>query len=103
MNQHRIKNIKCNLSNLIFKFLDMKLEGIEKRKSPYFETFFAIPCEEYGMLGSKKTGELYINSQLSKDLINFFGMELSNYLDVIEKYVEDRFNLRITHSYNIEI
>lgn len=83
------------LNKVIFKYLDMKFDGIEKRKGVHADIVFVFPNEEYALLGWKKSGNLYVNLTLSDDIRNLFGLERSEALEVIGRYVVDRYNLKV--------
>jgi hypothetical protein len=86
---------ESRLDKVIFKFLDMKLDGIEKRKGEFTDTVFGFPNEKYGVLGWEESGILEINYELIDEIENLFGHELPDALDVIGRYVEDRYNLKV--------
>jgi hypothetical protein len=44
---------ESKLDKVIFKYLDMKLNGIEKRNGTYTDIIFVFPNNEYGLLGWK--------------------------------------------------
>jgi hypothetical protein len=86
---------ESRLDNIIFNYLDMKLNGIEKRTGKYMDILFALPDEEYAVIGWKKSGHLYVYYKIKEDIQNLFGLESSDALDVIGRYIEDRFNLKV--------
>ena len=88
------------LNDIIFKYLDMKLNGIEKRNGIYTDIVFAFPDEEYGLLGLKKSGDLYVFYELIDEIKKMFGLESPDALNVIGRYVEDRYNLEVKHTYH---
>ena len=90
------------LNNLIFKFLDTKLDGIEEKKGKYVYIVFAFPDEEYGTLGWKKSGDLYVSYKLRNEISNYFGLEKDNSLRVIGKWVEDRYNLKVINTFSLQ-
>jgi hypothetical protein len=89
------------LNDIIFKFLDAKLDGIETRKGEYVDIVFAFPDEEYGTLGWKKSGDLYVSYKLRNEISNYFGLEVDDSLRVIGKWVEDRHNLKVINTKNL--
>ena len=89
---------ESRLDNIIFNYLDMKLNGIEKRKGRYTDFIFALPDEEYGILGWKKSGVLYVYYKIKEDIQNMFGLESPDALDVIGRYIEDRYNLKVKNT-----
>jgi hypothetical protein len=86
------------LNNIIFKFLDAKLDGIETRKGEYFNVIFAFPNEEYGVLAWKKSGGLFVFYKLRDEISDYFGLEKDDSLRVISKWVEDRYNLKVMNT-----
>ena len=89
------------LINIIFDYLDWKLNGIEKRKDINTDIIFAFPNEEHGLLGWKKSGILYVYYKIKEDIQNLFGLESSDALDVIGRYVEDRYNLEVKNTISL--
>ena len=86
------------LSNLIFDYLDMKLNGVEKRKGVSTDIIFIFPNETCGMLGWNKSKFLYVHQELTDEIKNMFGLESRDALDVIGRYVEDRYNLEVKNT-----
>jgi hypothetical protein len=89
------------LNDIIFKFLDVKLDGIETRKGEYVDIVFAFPDKEYGMLGWEKSGDLFVYYKLRDEISNYFGLEVDDSLRVIGKWVEDRHNLKVINTFNV--
>jgi len=83
------------LNNLIFKFLDVKLDGIEEKKGKFYDIVFAFPGNEHGIMGWEKSEVLYVFNKLRDEISNYFGLEKDNSLRVIGKWVEDRYNLKV--------
>jgi hypothetical protein len=92
---------ESRLDNVIFNYLDIKLNGIEKRKGVNGDIIFAFPNEEYGILGWKKSGALYVFYELMDGIENMFGLENSDALDVIGRYIEDRYNLKVGYTFKL--
>ena len=90
---------KNRLNNLIFKYLDDKFEELEQIRGGYFDIFFKFPNEKYGMLGWKKSGNLYIHKSLINEISNLFGMNRHNTKEIIGKYVENTYNLKISYTW----
>ena len=89
------------VDKIIFKYLDLNLKGVEKKKPKYFEGFvFTFPDEEYGVLGWEKPGILYIYTKLIDDISNSFGLNKSDSKSVIGRWVEDRLKLEVVHTFN---
>jgi hypothetical protein len=91
---------KNKLDKIVFKYLDMKLNGIEKRKGVHTDIVFGFPNNEYGLLGWKKSGVLYVFYELKDEIKNMFGLESPDAFDVIGRYVEDRYNLKVRHTFD---
>ena len=86
------------LNNVIFKYLDVKLDGIEEKKGKFYDIVFIFPDEEYGMLGWEKSGDLYVSYELRDEISEYFGLEKDDSLRVIGKWVEDRYNLKVMNT-----
>jgi hypothetical protein len=86
------------LNDIIFKFLDVKLDGIEQRKGNYFNVIFTFPDEPYGIMGWKKSGDLAIFHKLRDEISDYFGLEKDDSLRVIGMWVEDRYNLKVMNT-----
>ena len=89
---------ESRLENLIFKFLDDKLEGIELKKGRYLDIVFAFPGEGYGLMGWEKSEALYVYWEFIDEIKLMFSMQESEFLDVIGRYVESRYNLKVNHT-----
>ena len=86
------------LNDIIFKFLDVKLDGIVKKKGEVVYIIFIFPNEEYGTLGWNKSGNLFINEELVIEISYFFETNNVDTLKVIGKWVEDRYNLKVMNT-----
>ena len=89
---------ESRLENLIFKFLDDKLEGIEIKKGDYSDIVFAFPGETYGLMGWKKPNNLFTDDLIIDDIKLMFSMNKSDAFDVIGRYVESRYNLKVRNN-----
>ena len=93
------------LNNIIFKFLDTKLDGIEKKKGNFYDIVFAFPGKKSGILAwkknpnFKKSGDLIVYIELEKEISNYFGLNTVDALNVIRKWVEDKYNLKVMNTY----
>jgi len=91
------------VDKIIFKYLDLNLKGVEKKKSKYYEGFvLAFPDQEYGVLGWKKPDILYIYYKLIENISNTFGLNESDSESVIGRWVEDRLKLEVVHTHNLD-
>jgi hypothetical protein len=86
------------LNHIMFKYLDVKLNRIEEREGYYVDVTFVFPNEKYGMFGWIKSGHLFVFVELVDEISNFFGIEHDDTLNVLGKWVEDRFNLKVTNA-----
>ena len=86
------------LNHIMFKYLDTKLDGIEKKKGEVVYIIFIFPNEEYGTLGWNKSGNLFINEELVIEISYFFETNNVDTLKVIGKWVEDRYNLKVMNT-----
>jgi hypothetical protein len=86
------------LQNIIFKYLDDKLNGIEIKKGKYSDIVLALPGEEYGLMGWENPGTLYVHWEFVDEIKLMFSMLESESLDVIGRYVESRYNLKVNRT-----
>jgi hypothetical protein len=87
---------ESRLDKVIFKYLDMKLDGIELKKGIYADIVFAFPNEEFGLMGWTNPDNLFTYYKVVKEIEDTFSMSESETLDVIGRYVESRFNLKVS-------
>jgi hypothetical protein len=89
---------ESRLENLIFNYLDSKLDGTEPMKGKYSDIVFGVPGETMGLIGIENPDwykTLYIDSELFKDITLMFSLNTGSTLDLIRKYVKSRYNLKI--------
>jgi hypothetical protein len=90
---------KTKFDNIIFKYLDMELDDIEETKGKYVDIVLRYPGEGYGTIGIQKIDngdiKVYVFFTLVEKIINLFSMESSDALDVIGRYIGNRYNLRV--------
>jgi hypothetical protein len=88
---------ESRFENLIFKYLDSKLDGIEIKKGKYSDIVFAFHNQEYGLMGwiGKKSNQLFTYYEIVNEVKTMFSMGNSDALDVIGRYVESRYNLKV--------
>lgn len=88
------------LNKVVFKYLDLNLKGLEKRKPKYYKgIIFVYPDEPYGFLGYENNGTLYIYYKLIDEISNGFGLEKSDSQSVIGRWVSDRFQLEVKNTH----
>lgn len=91
--------VNNKLHSLIFKFLDIKLSGIELRKDAYGGILFIFPNEKYGLLGWRNTNILGIGHGLAGQVQKMFNLERDYTYDVIGKYVETKYKLEVKETF----
>jgi len=92
---------ESRFENLIFKYLDNKLDGIELKKGKYSDIVFAFHNQEYGLMGwiGKKSNQLFTYYEIVNEVKTMFSMDESDALDVIGRYVESRYNLKVNKNW----
>ena len=89
------------IDKIVFKYLDTTLKRLEKREAKYFEGIvFAYPNKDYGILGWKNNGTLYIYRELIEEISSNFGMDKSDSKSIIGRWVSDRLQLEVTNTDN---
>jgi len=91
---------ESRMENLIFKYLDNKLDGVKKKKGKYCDIVFAFPGEEFGLIGWNSPDQLFTFVDLINDVKLMFSIERAYILDVIGRYVENRYNLKVSSNVN---
>jgi len=92
------------IDNIVFKYLDTTLKGLEKRKAEYFEGIvFAYPNEEFGILGLENDGNLYIYYELIDKISSGFGLNKSDCQTMIGRWVSDRFQLEGINTFRLRL
>ena len=87
------------LEQIIFKYLDVKFKDLEQSKGKYYDIVFKYPGEDYGTLGWEKSGSsLWIYYKLINNIFSFIPIEKTEIQSIIGKYVEDRYNLKVTNT-----
>jgi len=86
------------IDNIVFKYLDLNLKGLEKKEPKCFKGIvFAYPNEEFGILGwdtdGTFDGTLYIYEELRDEISNGFGLNRNDSKSIIGRWVRDRYQL----------
>ena len=94
---------ESRLENLIFKYLDNKLNGIEIKKGKFSDIVFAFPGEKVGLLAVNKYHKkgdnyLHIYFPLFDEIQTMFSMKEGDVLEVIGKYLESRYNMKLDYA-----
>ena len=94
---------ESRLENLIFKYLDSMLDGIKLKEGRYDDSLiFVFPGEEYGLMGWDKPYKLYTYYEVIDDIEHMFSMEEDDVLDIIGRYVESRYNMKVDYAPRIK-
>ena len=87
------------VDNIVFKYLDLNLTEFEIRKAKYLEGIvFGYPDKEYGILGWRKNGTLYIYSELINEISETFGLDKSESKSIIGRWFSDRYQLEVINT-----
>ena len=87
------------LDKIVFKYLDLNLKGLEKRKpKSYKGIVFAYPDEKYGILGYENNGTLRIYYKLINEISSVFGLDESDSELIISRWVSDRYQLEVINT-----
>ena len=98
---------ESKLDRVIFRYLDMKLDSIELKKGNISDIVFAFPGEEYGLIAWNKTdvwkeiqspNQLFTYYKIVDEVKNMFSMDKYDTLNVIGRYVESRYNLKVSYN-----
>ena len=93
---------ESRLESFIFKYLDNKLNGIEIKKGKFSDIVFAFPDEKVGLFAVRKYDKkgdnyLHIYLPLFESIKLMFSMEEGDVLEVIGKYLESRYNMKLDY------
>jgi hypothetical protein len=99
---------ESRLDKVIFKYLDDMLEGVELKKGKNVDIVFlfpdtmpTFPWATYGVMGWDNRGKLYIVRDIISDVKSMFSMDESDDVkNVIGRYIEDRYNLKVRNGYS---
>ena len=84
------------IDKIVFKYLDMILKNLERKKPKYYEGIvFAYPDEEYGILGWKKGDTLYVYYAIIDEISSVFKLEESDIESLIGRWASDRLQLEV--------
>ncbi len=88
------------VDKVVFKYLDNTLKHLEKRKAKSYEGIvYVFPDEEYGLLGYRTDGTLYISYKLIDEISNGFGLNQSDSNSVIARWANNRFKLEVNNTF----
>ena len=87
------------IDKVVFKYLDLNLKGLEKRKPKNYKGIvFAYPDEKYGILGCQNDGTLvvlFIYYELINEISETFGLNKSESKSIISRWFNDRYQLEV--------
>ena len=87
------------VDKIVFQYLDINLKGLEKKKPKSFEgIIFAYPDKEWGILGLRNNGTLYIYYELIDEISINFGMNRNDSKSIIGRWVSDRYQLKVNNT-----
>jgi hypothetical protein len=94
---------ESRLESLVFKYLDNKLEGTDIKKGIVSDIVFAFPGEKVGLLAVNKYHKkgdnyLHIYFPLFDEIQTMFSMKEGDVLEVIGKYLESRYNMKLDYA-----
>jgi len=91
------------LDKVVFKYLDLNLKGLEKRKPTFYKgIIFGYPDEEYGIIGWEK-GNLFICINLIDEISKTFGLYESDSKLIITRWVSDRYQLKVKNTGHYDV
>ena len=93
---NHMKNIipQDKIDKIIYKYLDLNLKGLEKRKDKYHNGIvYDFPNERHRILGYENNGTLHIYYELIEEISSVFGLKESDSQSVIGRWASDRLQL----------
>lgn len=90
---------ESKLNDIIYKYLDLNLKGLNKRKPRTFKgKLFTYPDDIYGILGYENDGTLHIYYRLVDDISSNFGLDEYGSESIIGRWFSDRYQLEVTNT-----
>ena len=87
------------LDKIIFKYLDLNLKGLEKKKAKHYEgIIFAYPDEKHGILAYRSDGTLYVYHGLIDEISSVFGVNNYNSKSIIGRWFINRYQLEVINT-----
>ena len=84
------------VDKIVFRYLDMNLKGLEKKKPRYSRGYILVyPDEEFGILGWETNGTLNIYEGLVDEISTNFGMNRNDSKLIISRWFSDRYKLMV--------
>jgi len=86
------------LDKIVFRYLDMNLKGLVKRKARYHNGIvYGFPDDEFGILGYVNGDTLRIYYELIDEISDTFGLKESDSKSVIGRWASDRLQLDVNN------
>ena len=84
------------LDNIVFKYLDLNLKGLEKKKNyrGFGGIVFAYPNEDYAKLGFER-GILYVNHEIINEITDNFGLKDDDSRELFGRWASNRFQIEV--------
>ena len=94
---------ESRLESLVFKYLDNKLEGTDIKKGIVSDFVFVVPGKDVGLFAVNKYHKkgdnyLHIYFPLFDEIQTMFSMKEGDVLEVIGKYLESRYNMKLDYA-----
>jgi hypothetical protein len=94
---------ESRLEKVVFKYLDDKLEGTDIKKGIVSDFVFAVPGKDVGLFAVNKYHKkgdnyLHIYFPLFDEIQTMFSMKEGDVLEVIGKYLESRYNMKLDYA-----
>ena len=94
---------ESRLERLIFKYLDNKLKGTDIKKGIVSDFVFVVPGKDVGLFAVNKYHKkgdnyLHIYFPLFDEIQTMFSMKEGDVLEVIGKYLESRYNMKLDYA-----
>jgi hypothetical protein len=91
---------ESRLNDVIFKYLDIVLSNVEIiSPAKHVDILFVADIrhnQNYGLIGWDEPNILYVEYSFLEKIQNMFGLaDHSDTLDVIGKYIENKYNLEV--------
>ena len=83
---------ESRLDDIIFKYLDMTLRHLEKKKGYTTDIVFTYPNDEEGPIGLNN-GELSVNYDIILEMSSMFNMDEQEVSDKVGEYLKQKYNL----------
>jgi hypothetical protein len=83
---------ESRFDQIIFKYLDMTLGHLEKKKGYMSDIVFTYPNNEEGPIGLSN-GELFVNYDIILELSSMFNLDEQEVSDKVGEYLKQKYDL----------